>query len=398
MDVITSLALLLGVTFVFAEIFHFIRLPRIIGQLMAGIVIGNTGLKILLTKPSLNAISLLSEVGIVFLLLLAGMEINLEKFKHTFSGLVLLSTSSTFVPLIFGLAVGKLLGYSWIISVILGGSLAITAEGTAITVFLYEKVLRTKLATFAIGAGIIDDILEILLVSFVSLIIPSAEKQSNLLEGVPHTIAVPLLLTLSIVLFFIVVKIVPLIVRFVTKQKNDIADFSTVVLISFLLAALSKILSFGYAIGAFIAGVLIQKANIRNPKIEKGIEENLKVVTLGFIVPFFFINIGLHFKMEYVLDYPKLFLLVLFAGIAGKILGAIVARKAIKVSLLQSTLIGWCMNARGAIELVVIEIARQAGILPLEIYSSVVAMTVISALLFPMMLRLYNRRWQGIMG
>lgn len=397
MDIISSLTLLLGITFILGEFCHFIRLPRLIGQLLAGIIIGNTALRLLLTKQALNAINLLSEIGVVFLLLLAGMEINIEKFKHTFSGLVLLSASTTFVPLLLGIVVGKVLGYSWAISLILGGALAVTAEGTTVTMFLYEKVLRTRLATFVIGAGIVDDILEVLLVSFVSLVVPATKQQSNLLEGVPHTIAIPLLLALVVILFFIVVKIVPWIIRFVSKEKNDVADFSAVVLVSFLLAALSKVLSFGYAIGAFIAGVLIQKSNLRNPKEEKEIEENLKVVTLGFIVPFFFINIGLHFKIEYVLNYPKLFLLVLGAGIIGKILGAMIARKAVHVSILQSSLIGWCMNARGAIELVVIELARQAGIIPLEIYSSIVAMTVVSSLLFPLSLRFYKKRWPNIM-
>ncbi len=399
MDLITTLALLLGVSFVFGELFRLVKLPRIVGQLIAGIVIGNTALNELLMNTKVSeAVNFLSQIGVVFLLLLAGMEINLEKFKRSFSGLVWLSFSTTFTPLILGVIVGRLLGFSWVLSLILGGALAVTAEGTTITVFLYEKVLKTKLATYIIGAGIIDDLIEILLVSFVSLIIPNAKNSENLLANIPHTIAIPLLLAIAVIVFFIIVKIVPWIILSVSKEKDEVAIFSAVLLVTFLLAALSKLLSFGYAIGAFIAGVLIQTANIRNPKEEQLIEENLKVMTLGFIVPFFFINIGLHFKLEYVLNYPKLFLYVLLAGILGKILGAVLARKAVKVSFLQSTLIGWCMNARGAIELVVIEIARTAKIIPLELYSAIVAMTVVSAILFPLALRFYNKHWKGVMN
>ncbi|MCD6590213.1 cation:proton antiporter [Candidatus Woesearchaeota archaeon] len=396
MDVIAVLTIILGIAFIFGEIFHRLGLPRIVGQIIAGILIALTPLSGLITGNVSAALDMLSKMAIVFLLLLAGMELNLKKFESSIGKTIILSIFTTIIPLILGVIVGRILGYDWLLSILLGGALAVTAEGTTTTVLISEKALNTKIGTYIIGAGIVDDVVEVILVSIVSIMVAEA-TEIQFLSGIPHTSLFPLFIILFIVLVFLIVKLIPVILRYVSKERSTIASFSAVVIVTFLLAALSNTLSFGYAIGAFLAGIIIQKANLSRPEEEKQLEEELKVFTLGFIIPFFFVNIGLHFNIEGILYNPLIFLLVLGAGILGKMLGSLIAHPFLDVSLAQANLIGWAMNARGAIELVVIEILRQHSLITSPLYSSIVAMTVISSLLFPVAIKIYKKHDPRIM-
>ncbi len=390
MDTIATLTIILLIAFIMGEIFYRIGLPRIVGQILAGILIAITPIKSLIDTSTSNALNTLSNMGIVFLLLLAGMELDLKKFEKNIDKTIILSIFTTITPLILGIIIGRMLGFSWIISILLGGALSVTAEGTTTTVLISEKALSTRIGTYIIGAGIIDDIVEVILVSIASIMVAEA-VDLPLLNDIPHSSLFPLFIISFIVLIFLIVKLIPLLMRYISKEKSRIAEFSGVVIVTFMLAALSNMLSFGYAIGSFLAGIIIQKANISRPEEEKRLEEELKVFTLGFIIPFFFVNIGLHFSEAGLRENLTMFLLILGAGILGKMLGSILAKPFINISFAQSTLIGWAMNARGAIELVVIEILRQHSLISNVLYSSIVAMTVISSLLFPTAIKIYKK-------
>jgi Kef-type K+ transport system membrane component KefB len=132
-------------------------------------------------------------------------------------------------------------------------------------------------------------------------------------------------------------------------------------------------------------------------KLERLGIDRLKVLTFALIIPFFFINIGMHFNFESIISHPSLLLYVLAVAVAGKMIGTIIVTPLTTLNLKQTTLIGWGMNSRGAIELIIAEIARVNNIIPIEIYSAIVVMAVVTTLMFPFALKYYLRRYPGIM-
>jgi len=391
MDPILSLTIILGIAFIISEIFYRFGFPRIIGQLITGILIATTPLINIITPSIKNIIETMSNIGIILLLLIAGMELNLKMFKKEIDKTFILSIFTTVIPFLLGVGVGRILGYDWTISLVIGGALSVTAEGTITTVLVSQDLINTRIGTYILGAGIIDDIVEVLLISFVSFLALKGSNHSELVILPDPLMNFSVLLILFAVTSFLIVKIVPFFIRKIYRERSRIADFSAVILVTFAIAALTNILSFGYAIGAFFAGIIIQKTIISHPKIEKELEDELKTFALGFIVPFFFVNIGLHFDISVLTKSPLMVLLLLGAGIIGKFLGSLASYKLLNISFLQSTLIGWAMNARGAIELVVIEIARQNGLITGSLYSAIVVMTVISSFFFPTLIKFYKR-------
>ena len=117
----------------------------------------------------------------------------------------------------------------------------------------------------------------------------------------------------------------------------------------------------------------------RNYPIIKYIEKEL----LLFVVPFFFISIGIHFDFNSLIINPFLVLIIIAIAITGKLLGTFLVKPFTKLSWKQLHLIGWGMNSRGAVELALVLIAFRSGLIPSELYSSLIVMALFTTLIFP---------------
>jgi Kef-type K+ transport system membrane component KefB len=206
----------------------------------------------------------------------------------------------------------------------------------------------------------------------------------------------PFFIFLFILLVFVIFKYVPRLIVIIQKEHSKVSLFSTVLVIGISITALSQFLGFGPMIGAFIAGLLLRWA-IKNKHVEEENVNELKVMTFSFIIPFFFINIGLHFDYTYIIQNPWMTLVIIIVATIGKILGSLVVTFFRRISVRQGLLMGWGLNSRGAIELVILEVARQNKLIPPELYSSVVVMAVLTTLIFPFVLRYYLNKYPGIM-
>jgi Kef-type K+ transport system membrane component KefB len=387
MNIVVVIAICLTISLIFSEIFFRLKYPRVIGQILAGVILGIPFIKALFSADNIADIQFLSQLGIIFLLLLAGLEISLKKLKQTSRDSVLIALFGAIIPFIIGFGAMRLLGYDNLVAAVVGACLAITSEGTKLKVLMELKCLNTKIGTIMLGAAILDDVFEIL---FLALILMYVQKSSF------HLAMFPVMLIGFIILAFLIFRFVPKIINLIQKERSRIATFSTILTIGLIIASLSYLMGLGPIIGAFIAGIIIQWAN-KNKKIEQENVKELQIMTFSFIVPFFFINIGLHFDFHSLIENPLLLILILVIAIVGKILGSIIVTPISNLNLKQTTLIGWAMNSRGAVELVIAEIARINNLVPIEIYSAIVAMAVITTLMFPFVMKYYIKKYPGIM-
>ncbi len=377
------------VTFVFGEIFFRFHLPRIIGQIIAGLFFGLPFFTGFFSLESNSIILLLSQLGIIFLLILTGLEIELKKIKSSSKDVLLIAFSSVLIPFVLGFGFALFMGYSLIVAFVLGACLSLTSEATKTIVLMQKNVLKTRLGEIMVVAGTADDIFELLFLAVLLVLVGSNTGQGLVL--------LPFEIIGFFVVVFIALKLLPRVIA-LFKQESVDNYFTLAILIGLGIALLSSFLSLGPIIGALIAGLLLQKA-IKSEKVEHAIESHLRAVTFALIIPFFYLSIGLNFNSNVIGLYPLLFFVVLFIAFAGKMLGALIVKPFTKLKTNQLMLIGWGMNSRGLTELIIIEVARQniPGFPP-QLYAAVVFTTIITTLAFPLVLQFYLKNYPKIMN
>lgn len=378
LDTLTIVAITLAVSFVLSELFFRFKYPRVIGQILAGIIFGIPLLKTIFSPEVLTDISFLADLGIIFLLLLIGMQLNLEKFKKAEKDAIIIAFFCVLVPFILGFVLMKAVGYYNTVAFVVGAAFSLTAEGTKLKVLLDMKALNTKVGIIMLGAGILDDVFEVI---FLSVVLILAHKSFSALT------LLPLKLIAFVVIVYATYKVFPSLLKIIQKERSRVAIFSFILIFALIVAVISKKLELGPIIGAFIAGIIIHLSEHRKYEYKENIKE-LEAITFAFIIPFFFINIGLHFDFSILTNNIWLAVMVLIVATAGKMLGAVIATPLTDLSLRQTHLIGWGMNSRGAIELVIAEVARINNLIPIEVYSAIVFMAVITTMIFPIALKI----------
>ena len=391
--IISVLLLCLISSFLIKEIFRKFNVPMVVGQILAGIILGIPIIKtILFTHQITSIIEFLSHLGILFLLFLAGWEIDIRKIIRSAKDSVLISLFSAFVPFILGFSF-IYFGFNsfitsqgfnpLIVATVFGIALSVTAEATSVKVLMDLKVLNTKIGAIMIGAGAIDDIIEVLGLSLVVLL-ASGSIQNLLLF--------PIQLFLFVILCFIFFKLISKILRYIEIKETDEDLYLLTLLLVFGIATLSEYLQLGYLIGAIVAGFLLQLSMIKfrktkKVKTEEQIREAIRLMTLAFLAPFFFINIGLNFEFDTLFINPLLLIGSTIIAFIGKILGTLIIKPFSKLSLKQLYIIGWAMNSRGAVELIIALTSLQFGLIPLEIFSVLIFLSLITTITFPFVLQ-----------
>jgi Kef-type K+ transport system membrane component KefB len=395
MEILAIVPIILIAAFILGEMFKRIGLPSVVGQILAGLLFGIPVLKELFfgEGTTLVVIDFLATLGILLLLFLAGLEIEIEKIKETSRDSILISLCSALIPFalgfIFIMTVFPEQGF--MAGIIFGGALMVTSEGTNVKVLMDFNVLNTRLGAIMLAAGAIDDIFEVL---FLALVVVLA-KGGTLLD----LAMVPVEMIIFLVVAFIAFKVISKVLQQLDKKNNEETGlFSIVLIFILLLAALSESLNVGYLIGAILGGFLLQ-ASMRKISSKNRTEllNVIKLIAMGFVVPFFFVNVGLTFDINtFLANIPMIAVTVVIATL-GKIIGTLIVKPASSLSWKQLYYVGWGMNSRGAAELVIALIAVQYGLISPEIFSALVSMSLITTLILPPILARGIKKNPGLM-
>lgn len=393
-ETLVVIPIILIVAFMLGELFRRAGFPSVVGQILAGMILGIPVIKHVLFSGSsaMTIVEFMSILGIVFLLFLAGLELRFEKVKETTRDSILVAIGSAVVPFLLGFVFLKALGYNFLTSLVFGGALMVTAEGTKVKVLMDVNSLDTKLGAVMLAAGAIDDIFEVLFLSFIVVL----GHGGSLME----LAIIPLQLLIFLVVAFIFFKAISKVLCYLERNTGDETElFSMVIIFILVLAALSETLRLGYLVGAIIGGFLLQISmrNIR-PQHKEDMIRVTKILTLAFVVPFFFTHIGLEFSIETLFVNMPLLIGTIIIAFVGKILGTLMVKPFSTLSFKQLYYVGWAMNSRGAAELVIALLALQFGLISLEIFSALVIMAIITTFTFPIVLARGIRKNPGLMG
>ncbi len=344
---------------------------------------------LLFDSTSIIALDVLSTFGIVFLLFLAGLEIDMKLIKETAKTSILIGVAATLTPLFLGIFVLLAIGYTLPVAIVFGIALSVTAGGTIVGTLMDLNSTNTKLGAIFVAAGTVDDILEVTLLSVVTLLTQGG--------GYFQLALLPFELLVFIVISFVLFKLLTKLMVYVKAREepggHSVELFSVAIIILIGMAALSELLSIGYLIGAIVAGFILQNS-IKKIGEKSGFQivNTTRLTALAFIVPFFFANIGLNLNVGALLENPILIVIAVAIAIGGAIIGAFITKPFSRLSFRQLYVVGWAMSSKGSVELVVALLAQRYGLLPPEIFNALVAMAIVTTLAFPFVLKREIRR------
>jgi len=390
--------LLLLTAKVLGEIFERFKQPAMIGEVLAGIILGPSVLSIV--EPSQELI-VISDLGILMLVINAGMEIDVEEIRNTIRGKRIWIALLTFlIPLFSGLFIGFSFGFDYTLTLFLGLCIAITALPISIRILMDLGKLKTEIGQHIISAAIFNDIVALLILG---VIIDFNENSRDLKDFIFSTGKTLIQVFGFLILLFITYKlfkyvtrkvaiISPKIEQFLRFLKGKESLFAMMVIFILVFASLSEYLGLHFIVGAFFGTILIPRS-IFTRKDYSGLKQTTSTITMGFLAPIFFAYMGISFQMKAITNFPLLFTIILVAFVS-KFTGGYLGGRLAGIERAKAVAIGIGLNARGIMELVIASIALQQGFIDIAVFSILVVMALVTTLVTPVMLQAWFR-WKN---
>ncbi|MEM2875598.1 MAG: cation:proton antiporter [Candidatus Bathyarchaeia archaeon] len=352
--------------------------PSVVGEIFTGILLGPSVLRLI--NPN-NHLELFADLGFLLILLYAGLSLETERFfQATRKGLII-SVGDVGIPMILGYSIGRFFNYPDISSISLGIALSISSVGFGTRVLIDLKRLKTLVGMAIVSVAVIDDITGVLLLG-TTLSIASTGGIVMLNQLFLRILAAALFLTLIIAVGF-KMKI-PDRLKKMTERSNTMGiKLFYVFAVLFTTMSLAYLTGLEAIVGAFFAGLMLNRAF----KDDKETHETIKSMTFGLFAPVAFGFMGLNTLLPTLIINIPLFLCIMAAGFVGKILGGGLGAKITGFSWRESLVVGIGLTGRAGIELVVLEVLRRAGLITLEVYSSLIILTAMACVGMPLMLK-----------
>ncbi|MFO7713173.1 cation:proton antiporter [Desulfosarcina sp.] len=406
MEIFYVLLILLVITRAFGEVAVRLGQPALVGELLAGIALGAairfspSSFPVMHAIPNNDVFTAITDLGIFFLMLMAGLEMRPREIAEKSKGAMFIAAGGLIIPLLVGFSLG------WFFlprseiklaqTLFIGTALAITAVPVAAKVLMDLDKLRSTAGKMILSAAIIDDILGLLLLAVLTAVIRTGEMPDP---------AGLLWLVGQIVLFIAIVTaiglyVLPRLERVFHRSMSEEFEFSILLVVAFGFAVLAEALHMHFILGAFAAGLFFTKRTM-DSEVFKGVQSRISGITTGFLAPVFFASIGLHLDVAAFTSIPLFLAVLIVAAVLCKLIGAGLPAYWIGLSGKDSLIVGFGMSGRGAVELIIADIALRAGLfshpdpppaIVANLFSAIVIMAVVTTLLTPIGLRLIVSR------
>ncbi len=370
--------------------------PRVLGQLIVGLLLGPTVLDMLhwgiLQGVDLqHTIKEFAELGVLLLMFNIGLEVHISELVKVGKVAVFAGVLGVVVPIALTAMVLLPAGHEWIPALFAGATLAATSVSISAQVLLELGYLHTKEGNALLATALIDDVLAILAVSLTLVLAGANDSEGN--GDISQLLVIIAQMAGYIVIAFLLAwHVLPRIMEWI-KERSELSQAYGVPIFA-LIAALffgwsAEFLGGVAAItGAFIAGVGLSKLSAREMKHE--IEQTMSHLAYVFLVPIFFIDVGLETDLSaFPLDAIPFMLLLLLMAVISKVFGAGLGARMGGFNLRESLCVGVCMVSRGEVGLIIISIGLSSGILDSgsELYASLFMVILLTTVLTPPMVR-----------
>jgi Kef-type K+ transport system membrane component KefB len=370
--------------------FRRIRQPQVVGEMVAGILLGPSLLgwaapelsRALFAPDSLGALNALSQVGLLLFMFLLGMQMDLPMLGSRARAAVSISLASMVVPFALGVLLGMYLHPTLAppgvtltgFSLFMGAAMSVTAFPVLARIVEERGLLHTRLGTLALACAALDDVIAwCVLAAVVALVRAGAGPlpPSAMLAGASAFVAA------------MVLGVRPLLARVAMRfrgSRHRQRDALGIVLLVMLAAAwTTEALGLHALFGAFLAGVVMP----REPIVADAVETRLADATVVLLLPLFFAFTGLRTHVALVREpgLVRVLALVIVVAVAGKFGGSALAARRAGMDWRESATIGVLMNTRGLMELVILNVGLEIGVISPALFAIMVVMALVSTVM-----------------
>ncbi|GJM41165.1 MAG: sodium:proton antiporter [Ardenticatenaceae bacterium] len=361
--------------------------PSVLGELLAGLVLGPTVLDMLHNWTLFfhhadtleELLALMAELGVILLMLLAGLELHLPDLLNAGKVSALSGVLGVLVPLGLGFGAAVFFGAGSQEALFLGLTLAATSVSISAQTLMELKVLRSRVGLALLGAAVFDDILVILVLSISFVLVGDS---SGGLSGV-------LLTVVNMILYLVAASaigfwVLPWLALRINRLPISRGTLAFVLVVCLLFSYAAEVIGGMAAItGAFLAGLFLGRTSIREE-----IEEGVSALAYAFFVPIFFVDIGLEVNLRAISGDAWWFAAVFTViAIISKIGGSGLGARLTGFTNKEAFQLGIGMVSRGEVGLIVASFALTAGLITQENFSIAVFMVIMATLVTPPMLR-----------
>lgn len=385
---ILQLIIIMIVARIMGYLFQRMGQPLVIGEIVAGLLLGPSLLGaiapeisgFLFPEESINILRQLSQLGLIFFMFIIGMELDIQAFRKSANKALMISLASITLPFLAGISIAYFLYPEFSsrtihftsFALFMGTTMCITAFPILARIVQERKLTRTPLGNMAISVAAIGDVIAWCILAIVIAIIKSGSIGNSL---------VTILLSLLYILFMLkVVK--PFMYRmgrvYASREsmgKPIVASVFLLILISTLIA---EAIGINALFGAFLAGVTMPE----NLTFKRIFTDKIEDVSLVILLPLFFVATGLRTEIGLINStYLWLIcLLIIVVATFSKLGGTLVAARYVGLNWNHSFILGILMNSRGLMELIVLNIGYDLGLLNPELFSMLVLMALTTTL------------------
>jgi Kef-type K+ transport system membrane component KefB len=362
-----------------------------IGEVLAGVIVGPSLLNVIHNTSELKVIA---DLGVFLLIVIAGMEIDAEEIAKSIRGKnALIAILGFLTPLIGGFMVGKMFEYNSTISVVLGLCIAITALPVSIRILMDLGKLRSDVGQRIISAAIFNDIISLLVLG----VVLDFNDESRHLKDIAFSITVTVVKVLVFIGFLMVVyqavkyikikinSLNPKIIATLKLLRGNQSLLALVIVYVLAFASVSEAMGLHFIIGAFFGAILFPRSLFAKSNFNK-VKESASGITMSFLAPIFFATMGIALSIPALSDFTLLFVIIATSFIS-KIFGGYLGSRMAGFNKIKSLTLGFGLNARGMMELVIANIALERGFINVTVFSILVTMALLTTVSTPVLLR-----------
>lgn len=390
-DFILALLLILLTARIFSELAAYLKITPVIGELMAGVVLGPS---LLGWIEPVEAIKLMAEIGIIMLLFEVGLETDVRRLIHSGGKSTLVALSGFILPFVLGYLLAYYgFGLSILVSLFIGGTLTATSIGITVRVLCDLDCQHGKEGQIVLGAAVLDDVLGVLLLAML--------YEFSIGGGISLVNAgkVATFITAFFILAPLAAKFMSqLIKRFHEKSESPGLIPTMVVVLILFFAWIAHFLGAPEILGGFAAGLALSRrfffplgtALHRDTAFAKNVETQLKPI-ISLFTPLFFVMVGLSLNFK-AIDWQSGFIwLFSLTFLIVAVIGKMAMPMLLKQHPASNLMIGLAMIPRGEVGLIFAELGRESNIINNEIYAGMIIVIALTTILPPFFMKwLYN--------
>ena len=376
MELILELAIILFASKIAGDISVKLGQPSVLGKLLIGVILGPAVLGIVSDSKTLAE---LSQIGVILLMFIAGMETDLNEFKRTWKAATFVGISGIIVPLFAGYLAGILMNMTTIESLFLGLLLSATSVSISVQALKELNKIQSKEGTAILGAAVIDDVVVIIALAF---LMSMAGGEVNLS-----------MMIIKKVVFFagailVAWKGVPWLLKKFAPLRVTESLVSGSLIICFMFAYAAELTGVAGIIGAYIAGVAISQTGYH-----KQIFKKVETISYSIFVPVFFTSIGVAVSFDGISQNFGLIIGLSILAILTKLLGAAAGAKLARFSWKSSLGIGAAMVSRGEVALIIATLGLETKLVSQDIFAVLVVVVLVTTIVTPPMMKyFFNHR------